>query len=244
MKKRLTTAILLLVGVFLALLNSQSADARSGGIVEYSGNPATNNGNYCNVCHSGGSIPVVTLVGPNQVAAGQVLTLTLEIQSASPAVQTHAGLNVSATAGQLASLDADTQVMADEITHTGAKMNDGTGLAAFDFQWTAPSHPTQTIAVTLYAAGNSVNMRNGTGGDAAATDILRVSVAPSAPCSDYDFDCNYAIDAGDIAAVASNWNCTDGCGDYDLNNDGDVDVQDVMSEAGHWGCAWPDACYY
>ncbi len=67
-------------------------------------------------------------------------------------------------------------------------------------------------------------------------------------CSPLDFDCDFTIDASDIAAVANHWGCLAG-GDtcyesqFDLDSDQDIDIVDVLIDASRWGCALGDACY-
>ena len=51
----------------LALLLSPAASANFVGINNYSGNPATEGGLICSLCHTGGSAPLVTLAGPSVV---------------------------------------------------------------------------------------------------------------------------------------------------------------------------------
>jgi hypothetical protein len=140
----------------------------------------------CNACHGGGQVPVVTLTGPATVTPGSTHTYVLAVQSTNPSAQAHAGLDVSATAGTLATAGADTQVMDGEITHTQPKANNGSGVASFQFQWTAPLVPG---SVTLYGAGNSVELNGYPGGDSPGLDSLLVTVeSPS------------AVTIGDLAA--------------------------------------------
>lgn len=174
MKKRLFVLFAMATMVVGLGLNAAPSAAFSGGITGHSGNPAVNFGATCSACHGGGSAPVVELAGPASVAPGSVHTYVLTVQSAVPAQQTAAGLNVSATAGLLASLGADTQLLDGEITHTAAKANDGSGLASFSFQWTAPA-TAQTL--TLYAAGNSVDQDGFPFGDNGANTALVIEVA-------------------------------------------------------------------
>lgn len=178
MMKSVVVILCLALGMSLMLIRAQPGRASSSGIAGWSGNPAQG-GLDCNACHGGGASPGVLLSGPTSVASGQTATYVLALQSANPAGQTAAGLNVSATGGLLASAGPDTQVLSAEIAHTAPKANDGSGLAAFSFLWTAPSHPTQVTIQTLYAAGNSVNLNGNPGGDKAATHTLTVSVAPT-----------------------------------------------------------------
>lgn len=178
MKKALPLLLAVAAVAAALALSADPSGAFSGGISGVSGNPAINFGDTCNSCHGGGSTPAVALAGPNNVAPGSVHTYLLTVQSANPSAQVAAGLDVSATAGALASLGPDTQILDSEVTHTAAKLNDTGGLASFSFQWTAPGSP-QTV--TLYAAGNSVNLDGFPFGDAHANATLVIEVSePSA----------------------------------------------------------------
>lgn len=174
MKTSLFVLLAMVTMVVGLALNATPSTAFSGGMTGHSGNPAVNFGATCSACHGGGSAPVVELTGPAIVAPGSVHTYLLTVQSAAPGQQTAAGLNVSATAGLLASLGADTQVLDGEITQTAPKVNDGSGLASFSFQWTAPA-TAQTL--TLYAAGNSVDLDGFPFGDNGAHTALAIEVA-------------------------------------------------------------------
>ena len=103
--------VLIIGGLVVGLLGSRVAQAYSTGISGHSGNPGTNGGMTCNACHGGGQVPVVTLTGPASVTPGSTHTYVLAVQSTNPSVQTYAGRDVSATAGNLAPSGADTQVM-------------------------------------------------------------------------------------------------------------------------------------
>lgn len=179
MRKAFILTVLVMGGLVAGLLwLAAPIRASSAGISGHSGNPATNFGMSCNACHGGGSTPIVNLTGPGTVLAGESVIFTLSVQSAAPAQQTAAGLDVSATAGTLASLGGDTQVMDGEITQTSPK-NNTAGSASFSFGWTAPMSAPQTV--TLYAAGNSVNLDGVPGGDHHANTTLSVNVVdPSA----------------------------------------------------------------
>lgn len=165
--------VLIIGGLVVGLLGSRVAQAYSTGISGHSGNPGTNGGMTCNACHGGGQVPVVTLTGPASVTPGSTHTYVLAVQSTNPSVQTYAGLDVSATAGNLATSGADTQVMDGEITHTQPKANNASGVASFQFQWTAPTLPG---SVTLYGAGNSVELNGYPGGDNPGLASLVVTV--------------------------------------------------------------------
>ncbi len=178
--------VLIIAGLVVGLVGGGVALAYSTGISGHSGNPGTNGGMTCNACHGGGQTPVVTLSGPTSVVLGSTHAYVLTVQSTNPDAQAHAGLNVSATGGTLAVGGADTQVMEGEITHSQPKANTANGVASFTFQWTAPLQPG---TVTLYGAGNSVELNGYPGGDYPALDNLTITVEPPS-----------AVTLGDLAA--------------------------------------------
>jgi hypothetical protein len=169
MKRRGALSLLMMLLVGLALFAVQGAAAFSSGISGFSGM----NGQTCTVCHGAGVEPTVALQGPTQVALGQTATYSLTITSGDPSNQTAAGLNVAAEAGELVSINADTQIISGEVTHTTPKANDAGGTAVFTFDWTAPQAPT---TVLMYAAGNSVNLNGSPSGDLPATDMVTINV--------------------------------------------------------------------
>lgn len=132
----------------------------------------------CNFCHGGGLSPTVELVGPTSVAPSSTNEYTLRVFEIGD--QAHAGLNVEAADGVLAtggSASAQTQAMTNpvsslaEITHTGQKPASG-GVTEFSFLWTAPASFTN---VTITGWGNAVDFNGGTAGDQAAVATLVVS---------------------------------------------------------------------
>ena len=180
MKNKLTLGIglLLVMALFVGISYVDTAQADPGvhipnGIAGFSGNPATNGGLTCNYCHSGGITPTVTLTGPTVVAPNSTNTYTLVIAGGQ---EVAGGLDVSATDGTLAILPGatDTQILTGEVTHTTPKNVDGNNEVVYEFNWTAP---TTTGPVTLYGAGNSVNLAQGFAGDAAMTTTLTIDVS-------------------------------------------------------------------
>ena len=145
-------------------------DAFSSGLLGYSGNPSTNSGNFCALCHNTGIAPTVTLTGPTVVAPGSTNSYTLVISGGQ---QTAGGLDVSATSGTLSVNDAGTQLLGGEITHVAPRMVNGNLEVVFTFAWQAPFLPGNAI---LYAAGNSVDLQGGTNGDNAGATSLQLSV--------------------------------------------------------------------
>ncbi len=157
----------------LVLLGSEApAEAFSGGINGRSGNPATNNGTFCNACHAGGLAPTASLLGPSLVAPGTTHLYPLRIAGGQ---QIAGGLDVSARAGTLAISDPGTHLLGGEVTHQAPRFADAAGEVLFSFQWTAPATP---ATVTLYGAGNSVNRDFDRSGDRATATTLAIDVSP------------------------------------------------------------------
>ncbi len=162
-----------MAGLSVLLLPAGPAYAFSGGITT-----ASFGASGCNQCHSSGTPPTTTLVGPTSVSGGSTHTYTLTVTN--PGAQTHAGLNVSTTSGTLAMGGADsalTQVLSGQITHTGRKLNVG-GITTFTFDWTAPMSFT---SVTMRGWGNAVDFSFSSSGDRADDDTLTITNSDPTP---------------------------------------------------------------
>lgn len=155
-------------------LSTGTASAYSSGITGLSGNPNTNGGAICNLCHTGGITPTVVITGPTTVAIGTVNTYTLTISGGQ---RIAGGLDVSASDGALGATDPDTRLLSGEITHQFPRMVDAAGRVSWSFEWAAPIFPG---TVTLYGAGNSVNLANAFQGDAPAAATLAIDVVGAA----------------------------------------------------------------
>lgn len=143
----------------------------------------------CNFCHGGGVAPTVTLEcldcdpGPtvDPLSAHTFKLTVFEI-----GLQDNAGLNVSSLVGTLATggaFAAGTQALVgtggrQEITHTMPKPV-AAGMAEFSFLWTAPNSPGGSAS--LLAWGNAVNGNGSSGGDAATSASLNVSISGDPP---------------------------------------------------------------
>lgn len=181
---------------------SGAAVASSSGINGFSGNPNTTGGLICTACHSGGIEPTVTLSGPTNVAPGSVNVYTLTISGGQ---EIAGGLDVTTAegattpVGTLVPTSADTQILFNELTHTTPRAADLAGNVSWGFRWQAPAAP---ATVTMYGAGNSVNLQGGTNGDNAAADtlVIQVGAAPQTPGESLALD-NLAYDptTGDIS---------------------------------------------
>ncbi len=152
--------------VLIAAL-AASAAAREEGIATLSMGP-----NACRDCHNGGTVPVVQLSGPDIVLPLSTHTYTLTVSN--PSLQTHAGLNVSASAGTFAvggSASANTQVLSGEIAHSSPKAG-VSGVTTFTFNWTAPASFT---SITMSAWGNAVNFNGASSGDRSDNTTLSIA---------------------------------------------------------------------
>jgi len=139
---------------------------RLNGISGYSGQF----GPTCNVCHSGGIAPTVTLSGPVYVLKGSTRNYSLLV-SGGQAVA--AGLDVSVDSGTLVASETGTHLDAGEVTHDAPRNVDGNGNALFTFDFVAPKKPK---TMTMWASGNSVNLSGTNAGDRSASTTLSITV--------------------------------------------------------------------
>ncbi len=178
------TAVLLLSAAV-----PQKVWAHASGMSGYSGNPSTNSGAICTMCHSGGTMPTVTMTGPTSLAPGANGVYTLTITGGAAVV---GGLDVSASSGTLTASDATTQLMGGEVTQKSSTAF-SSGTLSFTFTLNAPA---TAGTVTVYGAGLSANGNGSTSGDNAAKATLAVTVAaataptitvtdPVAPANDH-----------------------------------------------------------
>ena len=157
-------AVFILSALFLIPLYWSSAFASSGGTIT--------SGTSCSICHSGGTTGSLLITGPDTVAPHSVNTFTLSITGGPGIV---GGLNVYAPEGGILSiLDAGTQLVGDEITHTAPKPFSG-GTVSWDFQWQAPA---VVGALNIFAQGVSANDADGPGGDWAGLTSFAIQVVP------------------------------------------------------------------
>jgi hypothetical protein len=151
---------------------SASALAYTHGIAGYSGQQP---GIFCNQCHQGGSTPQVTLSGPTGLDAGEQATYTLTITGGAAA-----GCGFDATVSGDALLqvaESGTVNAGGDIVHNTPRSFSG-GSCSFIFKMTAG---TTDGPVTLYAAGNSVNLDGTPNGDRAGTTTMDVNVNARKP---------------------------------------------------------------
>lgn len=142
-----------LVLVFLSFLLT----AHSTGMI---GVTALTNGSGCD-CHSQSASTQVTIAGPATLAKGATGTYTVTITGGPLKA---AGVDIAASSGKLAVNASETflQYMQGELTHKQPKTPTNSKVV-FTFDLTASG---TASTITLYAAGNSVNLSNDEGGDA------------------------------------------------------------------------------
>ncbi len=157
------------------LVAAELASANDGGVMGFSGNPATQGGNTCGLCHTGGVTPSLQLTGPTTADGGDQLSYELTISGGQA---TACGFNASATAGEIVLVEPDTRIFNDEVTHSEPRLVDQFDECRYAFDWIAPW---EGGTVTLYAAGNSVDLSQTTAGDDYATSSLTVTVQAAPP---------------------------------------------------------------
>jgi len=161
------------LSVLAALLPVAELQASAGGRSGFSGNPTTNAGATCNVCHApdGAGTPGILISGPETVDAGTTHDFIV-VLGGGPARTAGVGISSQGGIGELLPVDGTLQQMDGELTHTAPKPFSH-GYAAFDFRFTAPNYDT---VVTLHAAGNSTNNGLDLLGDGIAATSLEVTI--------------------------------------------------------------------
>jgi len=164
------------ISIFLLnLVISQSIFSYSGGINGYSGNSATNAGNTCSSCHSGGITPSVNLSGPTTVQPGTISTFSFTVSGGQ---QNSGGLDVSASGGSLMNTQASTRLQMGEIIHNQRASAAVDGSVSWNFDWQAP---VTLGSYTIYSAGLSTNGDGNATLDAVATNAYTITVSSAAP---------------------------------------------------------------
>jgi glucose/arabinose dehydrogenase len=162
--------------VATTLLLPESGEASRFGRNGFSGNPHTNGGSDCTVCHAPGAAapPAVRIEGPVTVDAGTTGRYTVTV-AGSPAITAGLNVSVSDAIGRLAPAAGDDRLqrVQGELAHVAPQPFGGNDQLAFDFLWQAPNYDTQ---VRFYVAGNATDGNLDLLGDAVATATLAVSV--------------------------------------------------------------------
>ncbi|NND65948.1 MAG: hypothetical protein HKN19_00035 [Halioglobus sp.] len=163
-------------GLLLALcllVASSTVYASAGGRSGFSGDPGTNAGSTCTVCHApdGAASPSIGIGGPTTMDAGTTRSFLI-FMDGGPAVTAGFGLSVGEGHGTLTPYDAETHVLDGELTHIAPKAFSA-GAVLFAFDYTAPNYDAD---VTLYAAGNSTDGSLGLSGDGIGTTTFGITV--------------------------------------------------------------------
>ncbi len=174
----LISAVLILIGTSSFILKISS------GIAGYTGSPGEST---CGGCHGGGFGPTVVGISSVPNFSGNIYspgtTYTINI-SVSNSIHTRYSfgceiLNTKdSSAGVMSNPFAGVKFLnafngRENAVHTNPKT--GSGSATFSFVWTAATND----SVTIYAAGNAVNMSNNTGGDMSGSTFLALVPDPS-----------------------------------------------------------------
>ncbi len=162
------SGFLVLFGLLLSIPSHASQNGRNG----FSGNPSTNGGAICHVCHApGAAIPAISISGPTVINAGTTNAYTVTL-TGGPAGTGGVNISVSDFAGLLEPSDLELQQIANDLSHTTPKAFEDNEVT-FSFLWTAPEYNTN---VSLYAAGNSSNNQLDLLGDGINAHFLDVTV--------------------------------------------------------------------
>lgn len=155
-------------GAATLALATPAAPPHSTGISGYS----SKQGMICTFCHSGGSAPTVKLQGPAYVLHDSTRRYTLTVSGGQKVA---AGLDVAIddNSGSLTASDTGTHLDNGEVTHDFPRNVDSNGDAVFFFDYTAPS---TALSLTMYGAGNSVNLNGADTGDNARAKQIKVVV--------------------------------------------------------------------
>jgi hypothetical protein len=152
---------------FLVLTSLSTVSARETGITGFAGN----NGLICTTCHfSALTPPTVTFSGQTYLRTGQTALYQFIISGGN---EIAGGLDIAVGNGSLATAQADTQLLNDEITHTFPQLVNADRENVWQIEFTAPL--TEEI-VTMYGAGNSVNFNGMNTGDRPNSTTLDIDV--------------------------------------------------------------------
>ena len=159
--------------VFSVLMGTANLQASAGGRSGFSGDPTTNGGAPCSVCHApdGATPPGIGIVGPHRMDAGVTKGLYV-VMIGGPAQTAGIGISAENGVGDLLPFDGDLYQLNGELTHTGPKNFSG-NLVTFIFRYKAPNYDTE---VTLHAAGNSTNGALDLLGDGIATTSFKITI--------------------------------------------------------------------
>jgi hypothetical protein len=116
-------------------------------------------------CHGPQSSNTTVTITPalTSYSAGQKINFTITVANAAMNTAiSGGGFNLATNIGSLTSLDAETQVLGGELTHTMRKPS-STGSVSWNFRWDAPSSGNTPLQFTI--AGNAVDGTGSTNAD-------------------------------------------------------------------------------
>lgn len=159
----------------VASLVPAAARANSSGVAGYSGKPNINApaGESCNQCHSGGTAPTLSWMGPTTLAAGQTAEYTLVVSTGA----SRAAAGIAATDGVVLTPVQNVIDAFGEMVQNAPVAVAG-GQATFRFTVKAPASGT---TLRLWAVGLAANNNGATSGDRAAHGTRDVTVTGGAP---------------------------------------------------------------
>ena len=154
--------------------------AHETGMTGRSGKQVLNCGECHKVCSVKGpcTFPVTTFTGPTTMTAGETEAFTFVVTGGPGAfLNKGAGFNVAASSGTLASTDATIKTVGGELTHTAPHLFAGLKSVVFTFNYTAPDVAGD---ITLFGAGNSVDLSGTNAGDKwkTTTHVITVTGVP------------------------------------------------------------------
>lgn len=116
-------------------------------------------------CHGSQSANTTVTISPTLTSytAGEKVNFTITVANPNMVTGTSGGgFNLQTNIGTLTSLDAETQVIGNELTHTMRKPS-STGSVSWTFRWSAPTAGNTPLQMTL--AGNAVDGTGSTNND-------------------------------------------------------------------------------
>ena len=167
----------------VVLAFASNASANSGGVAGYTGKPTTVHpaGQLCQDCHGGGEKPMVALMGPATLTAGQVAQYSLVVTTTLP----KAAGAIAATDGVVLAAVSNLQFSFDEMVQVPGGVATAAGKATFTFTVKAPTSGT---AIKLWASGLGANGKDGAKGDNAAQATMNIAITGGSTATDAGVD--------------------------------------------------------
>ncbi len=166
------------------LCSTSPAYAFSAGLAGYSSKPVAGAPRGCDICHSGGLVPTVTLTGSANLAVNAKATYTLTL-TGGPAKKGGAGIALDGTGAKFsppaAGMPLRLDITTGELLNAGPTAWPAGAPLTYTFDVVAP--PTAG-KVTVYASVNSADGDLSSAGDGAANAKLEITVTGGAPTTD------------------------------------------------------------